>query len=405
MKATLLALLAAAALLAGCKYTQTAKATPTAPPIDLSAGYPMLDSADIYDMGSIEAWRPTGDAIVYARKVYLNAVDRYANQKDTRSSLPLFLRALRIAPEPVMYLRYGEALLQDTQYELAFSTAMMAQRDSTLAPDADMLAARSAAHLDAQEYAMFLAMALQSGKFDIREVAAYSDFDSLRDQDDFKVMLARYDYSNEQRRQALMTLFGRSFPRQGLPFAIEADSLRTESYRYIDYMFDDIIPELGGMDSKFSRGTEQSFQYVAELPGGAGFSTFVYRSVNYVLTSEEDREPYHYFLMTVDTTGQRIDQIELACACSNLRIATATIDTTGLIAVRSIRQTYRYNPVDSGYEHNEVVKQEPTGITYYRITAGGKIEQQDKPATAVNEPPRAPEVIQWPEKEYTGSPN
>ncbi len=379
MKTKILLFFAIAAMIAGCKNSQAPKATPTAPSIELTVEYPMLDSANIWEYDKVAKWQPSGDAIVYAHKVYLNAADRYANQKDAKGSLPLFVRALRIAPEPVMYLHYSEALLQDTQYELAGLAATFAFRDSTLSADAAMVAARADAHLDNMEFYANLAEALSSGKFDVKEVAAYSDFDRIRDDEDFKILLAKYDFTNEQRRHALLDLFRINFKHEELPFEIGPDSLRVESNQEIDYMFDDLIPELGGLTAAFSRNPEQTFQYVAALPSGPGFHTLVYRSVNYVamITDSMDLPPYTYYLMTIDTAGQNIDKIDLACACSPLHIKTAAIDTTGLIAVQSIRQTYRYNPIDSGYEHNEVIKREPTGTKYYRINSKGKIEEQD----------------------------
>lgn len=408
MKTTLLLICSIAVLVMGCKFSQQQKAT-TAPPIQLSAEFPMLDSASVFDQDSLDAWHPSADAIVYARKVYLNAVDRWANQKDTKGSLPLFMRALRIAPEPVMYLRYAEALHSDQQYVSAYWAAGYVWHDSTLVPDAAMVTARCLVHMaqppTPDSYQEELVTALSSGKFDVKEVAAYSDFDSVREDEDFKIIIAKYDFTNEQRKRALLGLFRCNFPQQGLPFAIIDDSLRTDSYRGIDFMFDDIIPDLGGVSAEFSRMTERSFQYVAELPSGPGFHTFVYRSVNYV--TEEGLPPVNYYLMTVDTSGQNIDKIDLACACCPINIAIATIDTTGLIAVTSLRQTYRQDPLKVGYEGNEVVRQEPKGTKYYRINSHGKIEPQDKPgaATAVGEAPKAPAVLHWPVKEYNGYQN
>lgn len=407
MKTKILLFFAIAAMIAGCKNSQAPKAAPTAPPVDLTYEYPMLDSASILVSDSVERWHPSGDAIVYARKVYLNAVDLWANKKDVKGSLPLFVRALRIAPEPVIYLHYAEALLQDTQYAQAAAAASFVYQDSTLSADAAMVSARSGIHLGYTEYYDDLAFALSSGKFDVREVLDYPDFQVVRDREDFRILLTKYDFTNEQRRHALMGIFRKNFPKYDLPYAIGSDSLRSRSLSQIDFLFDDIIPELGGLTAKFSRMTEQTYQYVAMLPDRPGFYTFVYRSVNEIPTTQEEAllPPMSYYLMTVDTLGKSIDKIDFACSCTPLTIATATIDTTGLIAVQSIRQTYKYNPTDSGYENNEVIKQEPKEIKYYRINSQGKIEPQDKAATAMNETPHAPKVLQWTSKGWSESKN
>jgi hypothetical protein len=138
--------------------------------------------------------------------------------------------------------------------------------------------------------------------------------------------------------------------------------------RQIDFRYADFVD--GMKDGQFSRAVERDYQYMAMLPISEDFRTFTYRAVDF---NGDTLYPVHHYVMTVDQHDSVIASQEIACSCTPLTIKTATVDSTGLIEVKEIMQTWKEDPREKGYSGNEVVKQEVKATSFYQIAADGKI--------------------------------
>ena len=336
--------------------------------------YPMMDSTDIFIPGKVNNFFPSADAIVYARKVYLNAIDLFVNKKDAKGSLPLFLQSLRIAPQAFPYFKYAQALYADGQYKVSREAYYQSARmDNSNTADAHLGAARCLSMLNDTADALWnLEMALKEYPFDQKTIKEDKAFEKFIDMERFNIILAKYSGSDDDRENLLFNLFAKNFPLASLPYSILPDSVSRHDGKMIDFRYADYID--GMADGQYSRSVQKEYQYMASLDLSPDFRTLIYRTVDY---NGDTIYPVHYFVMTVDGNDSTIAQQEIACACTPLTIKTAMIDSDHVIEVKEIMQTWKEDPIYKGYAGNEVVKQEVKNTTYYKIWMDGQIEARE----------------------------
>ena len=365
MKIKLIAIFLLALSLGGCKYFSHKAA-----PLETAVNFPMLDSADIFIGNVVDNFSVSPDAVVYARKVYLNAIDMFVNKKDAKGSLPLFLQSIRISPEHFTYFKYAEALYADANYDMAEKAYQyLKYRDETMKADASLGMARCAGMTsDTSSTLMYLEEALQAYPYDVKELAKDKAFEKVKDHEVFKLLMTKYDSDEEHRTVALLKLFAKKFHKAGLPYSIPPDSLGKHTGKEIDFRYAAFIE--GMTDGQFSREVQKEYQYMAELDLSPVYHTFIYRTVNY---NGDTIFPVHQFLLTVDSTGTTRGMQEIACSCSPLTIKTAEIDSNGVVEIKEIAQTWKEDPIYKGYAGNEIVKQEVKDVKYYMVMENGII--------------------------------
>lgn len=353
-------------LVGACTYFQHKK------PDNIVVNYPMLDSAKLFSSWEVNNFPLSPDAVVYARKLYMNAIDLFVNKKDVKASLPLFLQSLRIAPQAFCYFKYADALFADGQYELAsHAYAMSSALDNTMRADGGLGESRcDAMKGDSSNAIRELENAMEIYPFDTKQIENDKAFDKIRGMEQFKIILTKYNVSDDNRAQVLFGMFQKNFEKATLPYSIPPDSVTNHNGRQIDFRYADFIKDM--TDGAFSRTTERDYQYMASLDLSPNFKTFVYRTVDF---NGDTIYPVHQFLMTLNDDDSMIARQEIACACSPLTIKSAVIDSDNVVEVKEIVQTWKEDPLYKGYAGNEVVKQEVKGVTLYHVNADGRIEQ------------------------------
>ncbi len=368
--------------LSACKYFNRT-------PSDYSenTNYPMLDSADVFKYGTVRDFKPEPPASNYARRLFLNAIDIFINNKNAVGSLPVFLQSIRIDPQADSYLRYGDALFQAGQIAVAteaYNLSSMLGEGST--PEAHYgLAKCYAIKGDTDRIFYALETALMNFPFERTTIDNEKAFDAFRNHAEFSLLLAKYVEDETKRLPRLLALFEANFPKAALPYSIEPDSLNmAASGKSIDYRFSDLIEDLA--EGEFDRDVSKDFQYVASFDVSPSFKTLLYRSVDVI---SETMNPVHYYLATINNDGELLFQQEVACFCSPLTLKTFTIDAQGKLEVKEILQTWKEDPIYKGYAGNEVVKQEVKEVKQYTITNTGEIAEPTETADYK----KAPEVV------------
>lgn len=368
------------AMLASCSFFKQKKA-------DKEPVFAMIDSAQLFNRNVLDTFWATQEANTYARKLFLNAVDLSVNKKNPGASLSIFVKSLRINPDGDTYLKYGDALLalgNNKIAEEAYQTAMHVG-DAYKAEAYYGLAKCSVADSNVEDAMYWLAEAFETFPFDKERIDNDKGFDPIRENEKFKIVLAKYlSISDEDKKARLLALFEKGFEKKLLPFNISVDSVSIGNGNSIDYRYSDLIEDLN--DGEFSREVSYDFQYVAKLDFSPDFKAFVYRKVDVV---SDTLNPVHTFLVTMDTVGTVISQQEISCYCSPLTLKTCTIDEKGNVEVKEIVQTWKEDPIYKGYEGNEVLKQEIKGISYFTVDEEGNINSVE----TANDPTKAPEVV------------
>lgn len=375
MKIKIAAILTALVLLTGaCKYFKhNTDATTTV------VNYPMLDSVSVFNYPVVVNFFPSPEAIVYARKLYLNAIDLFVNKKNGKESLPLFLQSLRIAPQAFPYYNYAEALYACEDYTRADKAYGISRAlDETIKADAMMGSARCHAIMgDTSQMLSCLVDALAGYQHETEAITGDKAFEKYKDLEGFKILLVKYTQTDVDQVQALFALFIKNFHTAAFPYSIPPDSVAVHSGRQIDFRYADFVP--GMKDGAFSRSVERDYQYMTALSVPGDFKTFVYRSVDF---NGDTLYPVHQYIMTISQDDTVIASQEIACACTPLTIKTATVDSSGFIEVKEIMQTWKDDPRENGYTNNEVTKQEVKATTFYQIGTDGKItETKARPAS------------------------
>jgi hypothetical protein len=365
MKRRILLVVIILSALVACKFAQHNKAVTT------EVNYPMLDTTAVFDSAKVAAWRPTPAAKEYARKLFLNGIDLYVNQHKTEESLPYFYKSARIAPDAYTYLKLGEVAYRCGRFDLT-DALTIAKHDPNTKPFAEMWEAKVSFSMMFDDLSP-LEQALKDYPWDMKAVAEDTDFANISDRTEFKLLMAKYSTTPDKRQMTIFRMFESNFPKGSLPYEIIADSLDVKGGNNIDFMYADIIPALKDGSGEFTRGVSKSYEFVAEVPVPGPFHTFVYRALSFY----EPMNPVKYYTATVDTMGNNIDALETGCFCSPQKIQTLQIDSAGNITLQTYKQEWKYDPLDSGYEHNSVTKRESLEVTRFAIQKDGKIIKAD----------------------------
>jgi hypothetical protein len=214
-----------------------------------------------------------------------------------------------------------------------------------------------------------LEQALNEYPYDTKVIAEDKAFEKLKDIEQFKIIITKYNSSDDNRTHVLFTLFEKNFGKASLPYSIPPDSVGIHTGKMIDFRYADFIA--GMSDGQFSRTVEKVYQYTAALDLSSDYKTFIYRTLDY---NGDSIFPAHQYIMTVDKDDKMIGQQEIACACSPLTIKTAVIDSDAVVEVKEIAQTWKEDPIYKGYAGNEVIKQEVKSVKLYQVMPDGKIE-------------------------------
>lgn len=347
--------------------------------------YSMLDSALIFDYSAASSFEVTPEASAHARRIFLNAIDVFINNKNPEGSLPLFLESIRTEPASDSYLRFGDALLACKYYSDARKAyKMSASLTDNPAPDANLGVAKCMSLMGDTSMAIsYLEMAFESFPFDKATIENDPAFSSLNSMPEFKLLIARYLEDEDARLPKLLALFARNFPEAELPFTIQPDSLMSYTWHSsIDYRFADLIPDLS--EGEFDRDVSKDFQYYAALKLSEGYKTLIYSSVDML---SDTMNPVHIYMANINNDGELLFQQEIACFCSPLTLKSVEIGTDGKITIREIAQTWKVDPLYKGYSGNEVVKQEVQETKVYSITNTGELVE------VVSDYRKAPEVV------------
>jgi hypothetical protein len=253
----------------------------------------------------------------------------------------------------------------------------LALHDPNTKPFAEMWSAKVSMSMLVDDLSQ-LETALKDYPWDMKAVAEDTDFAAYKDNVEFKLLMAKYSTTPDKRRMAVFRMFESNFAKATVPYMIIADSLDTRGTGNIDFMYAEIIPALKDGKGEFSRSVDKSYEFVAEVPVPGPFHTFVYRAISFY----EPMAPVKYYTATVDTAGNGIDVLETGCFCSPQKIQTLQIDSAGSIMLQAYKQEWKYDPLDSGYEHNAVTKREPLELTRFAIQKDGKIIKADDAVAA-----------------------
>lgn len=176
--------------------------------------------------------------------------------------------------------------------------------------------------------------------------------------------------------RALWESFSNEFSPLSLPLTIDQGWIKTHPIqREIPLTYESLVPEYRTV--QFSRIQMYEYFYAGLIKKAPTYTALLYAGKNLsLMQNEEDTHGTYFFLVTYDNNGKIIDKL-LAAGQRDFtepaRILTLQPDMS--FAIKSFRNIYAHDPVNTGYENNPIIRSEPAGETSYRIAANGKFEK------------------------------
>lgn len=345
----------------------------------------MLAMQDIYD------WPKVQEIIAFlsdkslgeGKKMFLEGMDEYRNKKNPAKGIELFKQSLLRYPNAKTYYELGNALMDVKQYEESIYSYRMSQNmEYEPSYNVEYNIACAYAMMGEEESAFeYLEYALESGYLNKDNLLNDEDLASIRDKTQFKSLIVEHFSDDFDMRTALFRLFAESFPARPLPYAIVFDSVTSYNYdNSVSYDFAMFLP--GMMDGKYSREVSKEFLYVGRFDSLSPYLTIAYSTVEAISDTLPEIQTK---LATYDTTGTQLDEIMFSCYCSPTELRDGKIEADNTITVRQIERKWKYNPIDKGYEDNEITSEKLLLTRKYRVGNDGKfIELEDTPTATAN---------------------
>lgn len=311
-----------------------------------------------------------------AGKLFLDAIDQYRNQKNTRKAKELFLQSLAQYPTSRGYYELGNVCTDRKQYGEAIVSYKMAEALG-YQPQSKLLYNMACAYSlqgkpdTARQY---LEYAIEAGYSNMEHIVNDPDLAKARIDNEYLFRKVYTDAMSGSSDPAalLWQSFKREFRAAAFPLVLN-EQTRTQlgDASFISYDFERFISEM--RDTRFSREVGKEFYPLARLEGNERYTALVYAVVEGVMG---DDAPVGYVLVSFDGRGGLIDKMHVGGQVEYGGLSkVATIQSNLHFEVKEFKAIYKNDPETAGYYDNPIVRRELQGSKNYRISGNGKFEE------------------------------
>jgi hypothetical protein len=356
-----------------------------------------LNDSTMYAIDAVRAVMSNGND-AGARKTLAAALGVYKNIKDVSRSVPLFKQAIRYKPGAQAYYELGCALLDEDEYKESVKALGIAEQLG-YNPRANVLARLASAHSrlwdrfvngDGSDSTLrgndslalhYMEVSIQMGYPNPADFQMDVLYTKLRACNDFQEIFnnAVSGGSALSPEQLLWVNFKNEFEPVDLPLVINLAWVRDHPLdKNIDYNYEKFVPEM--RTQKFSRDVDKEFYYYALIKKDTAYTALLYCAKSVAGSSETMPPPQFYLLVTYDATGKIIDKMQVVGQqkySDAYKVFSMQADFS--FEVQDFKNVYKNDPVQAGYDSNEVVSTEPQTAAYYRIAVNGKFEKTNAP--------------------------
>lgn len=337
-----------------------------------------LYESGIYNVDTVRSYLAgAADQSKEADRIFLQAIDVYRNQKNAGGSIALFKKSILLRPQAKAYYEMGNAFLDLRGKHLQEAVSAYNMADLLDHKPMSRLLYNTACayalmnNTDSAFY--YLVSAIEFGYSNADHIYKDKDLASLREnihEFDSKVMAALSGASDPDK--LMWAQFSREFRSVEFPLVVDAKYAKSIQSQEISYEFERFVPEM--RDVKFSRDVGRIFYYAGKIRKGDGYETLLYAVRDVMMDMEA---PPCYYLASFSGSGKLIDKVMVAGRQTlDEAFRVATLQGNGEVEVRLFNVKYAKDPAESGFENNEIVEQQETGMEYYTILDDGKIQKK-----------------------------
>lgn len=344
-----------------------------------------LTETTMYDTKRVRSYLAgTEDQHKGADKIFLEAIDVYRNQKNPGASIALFKKSILLWPQGKAYYELGNAFL-----DLRGMKLLEAVEAYRLAHMLDYKPVSKLLYNTACAYALlnnhdsafhYLVSAIEFGYTNTEHIYRDKDLASLREESyAFEAHITAALSGASDPDKLMWTQFTREFGNTEFPLVLDAKFVKKIEDKTISFEFERFIPEM--RDLKFSRDVGRLFFYAGKIREGNDYKTLLYAVRDVML--DMDAPPY-YYLVSYNNSGKLIDKVMIAGRQKldeDFRVA--TLRENGEVEVHLFNIKYAQDPAINGFENNEMIIQQETGIEYYAILDDGKIQKKEQAPLAM----------------------
>ena len=356
-----------------------------------------LSDSSLYNIETVRSVIDNGND-AGARKSLASALDIYKNSKDISKSIPLFKQSIRYKPTAQAYYELGCALLDEDEYQESVQALHIAEQLG-YNPRANVMARLSSAYSRLWDKFMnsqpldttlrgsdslalhYMEVAIQMGYPKPGDFQTDVLYTRLRECQAFG---ERYNNavsggSAMSPEQLLWANFANEFAPVELPLVINLVWFKDHPLdRSIDFDYEKFVPEM--RTQKFTRDIDKEYFYYALVRKDTAYTALLYCGKSVAGSSETMPPPQFFLLVTYDAMGKIIDKMLVAGQQKySDPYKVFSMQPNFEFEVQDFKNVYKNDPVQSGYDSNEVVSTEPQTAAYYRISARGKFEKTDAP--------------------------
>jgi hypothetical protein len=330
-----------------------------------------------------------------SKKLFLKGIDLYKNKKQADSSIPYFKQSILTYPDAKTYYELGNALM-DGQANTRLNyidQAIIREADSAInVAQSFHFEPMSQLYYDKAcivyllrftdtDYAVpvddYLEQAFADGFTDTTFLNNDKRINGFTKRNEYRKLIAEQKARQVAGKgKSMFDTYIQSFPTVVQPFEITLDKVNMKDYSSdISYDFAKFIPEMG--NTRFGRGVDNDYIYVAKVAQTPVYVAVIYFSINYY--DEGEMQPILTKLVTYDTAGNIISSRLFAYQYSMEKIRAGRIDNNE-ITLQDYKRIWKYRIDSVSIEDNQVLRYEPLTKATFRLTESGKIEKDDVPA-------------------------
>ncbi|HAA00382.1 MAG TPA: hypothetical protein PK637_09880 [Flavobacteriales bacterium] len=335
----------------------------------------VLVQEDIYNFDKVEAFAATvADSVREAsRKVFLNGIDLYRNQKQPEKAIAEFRKAILMCPDAKSYYELGNALMDIRNYEEAISSYHIAEQLNyhPLSKVMYNLACAYSMTENGEEGLRYVRLAIENGYANSKHLLSDTDLSFVRGLPDFKGVYEEAMSGVSSPEAALFDLFMVGFPDSQIPLIVKAEeSQKIKLINSIAYDFELFVPQM--VNPSFSREVGDEFYYLAKINETEKYVALMYAGVQVMY----DTPPVYHILMTYDHNGKVIDKLEVGgFHYHDEPLKGYKIGKDMSVEVSEYQMVYEKSVDEFGYDNNPVSASEFLSKRTFAIQENGKIKQ------------------------------
>lgn len=340
----------------------------------------VLNEEDLFKGNVVAAYLENDKKYIQeSNEFFLKGVDAYRNEKKLDSAEFYFMESLKKEPSAKAYFELGNVWMDIKNYTKALQAYDLAEQ-LDYEPFSKILYNKSCIFSLQKNYEMagqYLEYALQAGYNNIAHIQTDSDLEDLRKTHYYKTAIDKGLRGMSDAENLFWLQFKKLFPVLSVPseLKLQLSNEVYQSLKYISYDYEKYISEM--RDAMFARDVTSSYLYY-----GRPYETDDFVAVIYIVKDEwmGDYAPLQYKMATFTHEGKLIDKRVIGGSENSDLDGTfilAKLQKDMTVKGSLVSPQFEKDPDEHGYHDNKIKSYKKMGSQNFRITAAGKIVEEE----------------------------